>query len=44
MAHQNKRDAVKGAYPSKKWHNRVNGMSDEQVTAVYLRLKQQNVL
>lgn len=41
------REAVKGAYrnlngqPAPKWATKVNHMTDEQVTAVYLRLKKQ---
>lgn len=37
-----KREALKGAYPAKKWADRVDNMSDAQVTATYLRLKSQN--
>lgn len=42
------REAVKGAYrgldgkPSAKWLEKVQKMDDQQVTAVYLRLKSQN--
>ena len=35
------REAVKAAYPSRKWATRVKNMSDAQVLAVYLRLKSQ---
>ena len=42
--HVTKRDAVKNAYPSRKWHTRVNGMTEQQVTAIYMRLRQQNVI
>lgn len=35
------REAVKAAYPSGKWASKVTKMSDQQVTAVYLRLKAQ---
>lgn len=35
------REAVKAAYPSRKWETKVDHMSDDQVTAVYLRLKLQ---
>lgn len=31
------------AYPNAKWRTRVRRMSDAQVTAVYLRLKQQGI-
>lgn len=36
------REAVKGAYKSKAWYVKVNRMSDAQVTAIYMRLKEQN--
>lgn len=36
-----KREALKGAYPGEKWAEKVNNMSDAQVTATYLRLKNQ---
>lgn len=40
-----KREALIGAYPkSPKWRKRVIAMSEAQVTAVYLRLKNQNKL
>jgi hypothetical protein len=36
------REAVKAAYPhSTKWATKVSRMSDQQVTAVYLRFKSQ---
>lgn len=38
----NKREELKKAYPSPKWIEKVKKMTDAQVTAVYLRLKQQN--
>lgn len=38
----NKRDALKEVYRGGKWIQKVNEMTDEQVTAIYLRLKQQN--
>jgi hypothetical protein len=36
-----KREALKGAYSGDKWAKKVDGMSDSQVTAMYLRLKGQ---
>lgn len=38
------REALKGAFPSQKWLEKVNNMSDSQVVAVYFNLKQQNKL
>lgn len=35
------REAVKAAYPSKKWADKVDKMDDGQLAAVYLRLKAQ---
>lgn len=35
------REAVKAAYPSRKWATKVSKMDDQQVIAVYLRLKSQ---
>lgn len=41
--HESKeREALKTAYSGKKWQKRVSEMSDQQVIAVYLRLKKQN--
>lgn len=37
-----KREAVKFAYPSPTWANKVMKMTDSQIIAVYLRLKSQN--
>lgn len=37
-----KREQLKKAYPSKSWEHKVNNMTDEQVVAIYLRLKSQN--
>lgn len=34
-----KREQLKRVYPGKKWIDRVNKMSDEQVVAVYYRFK-----
>ena len=39
---EKKREAVKGAYPGAGWHEKVKNMTNDQVTAVYLRLKAQN--
>lgn len=38
------REALKKVYSSDKWVQRVNHMSETQVEAIYLRLKQQNKL
>lgn len=39
-----KRQAVMGAYSGKGWQDKVKKMSDEQVIAIFLRLKAQNKL
>lgn len=39
-----KRDAVRGAYSGKKWEEKVDLMPDEQILAIYSRLKHQGVL
>jgi hypothetical protein len=36
-----KRDAIKSAYKSSKWHQKVNAMSESQIVAVYLSLQKQ---
>lgn len=36
-----KRQALLHAYPSHKWREKVNKMSDAQVIAIYLNLKRQ---
>jgi hypothetical protein len=41
---ENKREALKKVYPHKRWIDRVQRMSDAQVTAIYLNLKSQNKL
>lgn len=41
MAYEKEREALKKVYRSRKWWNKVNKMSDEQVAAIYLRLKKQ---
>ena len=38
------RDALKARFPYKKWTDRVNKMSDGQITATYFRLKRKNNL
>lgn len=39
------REELKKAYPkSKKWHDKVNKMSPNQVTAIYIRLKSEGKL
>lgn len=38
------RTAVKNAYPWGPWKKRVDKMTDAQIHAIYLRLKQQNKL
>lgn len=39
-----KREALKSAYDGPGWASKVDKMSDGQVVAVYLRLKNQNKL
>jgi hypothetical protein len=41
MVEPNKREVLKRLYRSAKWARKVDGWSDDQVTAVYLRLKSQ---
>lgn len=41
MGHNNTREAVKKAYPNRKWATRVDKMTDAQVVAVYFRLQKQ---
>lgn len=36
-----KREALKAVYSSDKWKRKVAGMTEPQVTAIYLRLKDQ---
>lgn len=38
------REALKSVYPGKNWAAKVDGWSDEQVVAVYKRLKAQGKL
>lgn len=38
---QQKREALKGAYPGSSWIQKVTKMSETQVVAVYLNLKKQ---
>jgi predicted secreted protein len=44
MTTQQIREAVKGAYKNHAWRKRVDSMSDDQVQAIYLRLKSQDKL
>lgn len=39
--HTKEREAVKQAYPSRKWSTKVDKMDDGQVFALYMRLKAQ---
>lgn len=41
MNNQQKRTALKNAYPGKKWSDKVDKMDDQTVVAIYLRLKGQ---
>lgn len=41
MAGNQERELLKKAYPSKKWAEKVDKMSDSQVVAVFMRLKAQ---
>jgi hypothetical protein len=41
---QHEREAVKAAYPSDSWKEKVDKMSPAQITAIYLRLKAQGKL
>lgn len=41
MTIMEKRNAVSNAYPGPEWKAKVQKMSDEQVVAVYFRLKEQ---
>lgn len=44
MSSASKRELIKQAYPTKTWKAKVDKMPDNQVTAVYLRLKGQGKL
>jgi hypothetical protein len=44
MGNNSDRLLLKSAYPNKKWAAKVDKMSDNQVVAVVLRLKQQGKL
>lgn len=44
MATNNERNELKKAYPSKKWAEKVDKMKDDQVVAIYARLRQQGVI
>lgn len=35
------RDALKRAYPSKQWAEKVTKMRDDQIQAIYLRFKRE---
>ena len=39
-----KREALLGAYDGLKWADKVKRMTDQQIVAIYLRLKAQNQL
>lgn len=38
------KEAVKAAYPSKKWKSKVDNMSPAQITAIYIRLRAEGKL
>lgn len=38
---QEERTSLASVYPGRAWSDKVRRMSDSQVTAIYLRLKQQ---
>lgn len=42
MASNQDRETLKKAYPSRKWAQKVDKMSDSQVVAVLMRLRAQN--
>jgi hypothetical protein len=44
MSMHMERDQLKKAYPSRKWADKVDDMSSEQVVAIYIRLKSQGKL
>lgn len=44
MAAEAERQALLKVYKSQKWANKVKKMRDDQVVAIYLRLKSQNKL
>jgi hypothetical protein len=44
MGRNTEREAIKKVYKSKQWSDKVNKMTDDQVVAIYLRLKSQNKL
>lgn len=44
MSTDEMRQALKRVYPGPKWSHKVDQMNNEQVIAVYVRLKQQNKL
>lgn len=44
MAREREREAVKSVYPNAAWRRKVDHWQDDQVFAVYMRLKNQNKL
>ena len=44
MASNQEREALKKAYPSKRWAEKVDRMSEAQITAIYIRLRAQGKL
>lgn len=38
------REAVKAAYPSKAWAAKIDKMTEDQVVAIYMRLKLQDII
>lgn len=45
MGKNQEREELKKAYPnSEQWHDKVNKMSDDQVTAIYIRLRNERKL
>lgn len=44
MTVDKQREALKSVYSGRRWVQKVDHMTNEQVTAIYLRLKMQNKL
>ena len=44
MAYEKEREALKTVYSGAKWIQKVNKMPDDQVVAIYMRLKLQGKL
>lgn len=42
VSDEQKRELVKQAHPNPNWAERVDGMANKQVAAIYLRLLDQN--